>query len=147
VTDIIKHWIIKAHNDYKTARDEMATDEPATDTVCFHTQQAVEKYLKAYLVFHKIHFRKTHDIAELIECCKDIKSEFNTLYEFDADSLTIYAAEVRYPDDFYMPTPNETKTSLKIALKVMEFVAEKLTEAGYKFPEKEKSVLVSFKVD
>jgi len=33
-------------------RDEMLTDRPATDAVCFHMQQCVEKYLKAFLIFN-----------------------------------------------------------------------------------------------
>jgi HEPN domain-containing protein len=39
-----KLWFKKAQNDLKTGRDEFQTDEPATDTICFHMQQAVEKY-------------------------------------------------------------------------------------------------------
>lgn len=43
----VKQWILKANNDLKTAKDEMNTDDPATDTICFHAQQCVEKLLKA----------------------------------------------------------------------------------------------------
>lgn len=60
----VKNWIIKAENDLKTGKDEMATENPTTDTICFHMQQCVEKYLKAYLVSHQKFFRKTHNIAE-----------------------------------------------------------------------------------
>ena len=49
--DVVKNWILKANNDLKTGKDEMETDEPATDTICFHMQQCVEKYLKGYLSF------------------------------------------------------------------------------------------------
>ncbi len=51
--DIVKNWILKARNDFKTGKDEMETMEPATDTICFHMQQYVEKYLKGYLVYHQ----------------------------------------------------------------------------------------------
>lgn len=44
----VKSWILKAESDLKTAKDELATPKPATDTVCFHAQQCVEKYLKAF---------------------------------------------------------------------------------------------------
>ncbi len=47
--ELVNRYIMKADNDLKTAKDELETDKPATDTVCFHTQQCVEKYLKAYL--------------------------------------------------------------------------------------------------
>jgi HEPN domain-containing protein len=68
--EIVLKWIKKAENDLKTAKDEIEVYNPATDTICFHAQQCVEKYLKAYLFFHQKYFRKTHNIAELIELCK-----------------------------------------------------------------------------
>ena len=34
--EIVRDWFQKARNDLKIARDELATPEPATDTVCFH---------------------------------------------------------------------------------------------------------------
>lgn len=117
----------------------MEMDEPATDTICFHMQQYVEKYLKAYLVFHKFDFRKTHDIAELIEFCKRITEDFEILYDFDTDSLTVYAAEIRYPDDFYMPTIEETKNCIAIAEKSVKFVIEKLQKDGYRLFENKNS--------
>ncbi len=137
--DLVKNWILKANNDFKTGKDEMETEEPATDTICFHMQQYVEKYLKGYLVFHKVDFRKTHDIAELIELCKSVSEEFEELYSLNADSLTVYAAEIRYPDDFYMPTLDETKECIEIAEKVVCFAKEKLQNDGYCFPDKEQS--------
>jgi HEPN domain-containing protein len=92
----VKNWIIKAESDLKTGIDEMATDNPATDTICFHMQQCTEKYLKAFLIFHGKEIRRTHDITELIEECIEIDSDFSKLYEINADRLTEYAIELRY---------------------------------------------------
>ena len=128
--EVIKNWILKAENDFKTGKDEFATEKPATDTICFHMQQCIEKYLKAYLVFYKKYFRNTHSIAELIELCIEIESDFDVLYKLNADKLTIYAVEVRYPDDFYMPTLIETKECIEIATKVKELIKEKLKTNG-----------------
>jgi HEPN domain-containing protein len=36
------------------------------DIVCFHAQQAAEKYLKAYLVFLEQDFPKTHALEDLV---------------------------------------------------------------------------------
>lgn len=47
----VQAWIQKAENDFKTIRASLASADPAWDTVCFHAQQAAQKYLKAYLVF------------------------------------------------------------------------------------------------
>ncbi|RKZ26855.1 DNA-binding protein [bacterium] len=124
--ELVQRWIKKAENDLKTARDELNTEDPATDTVCFHAQQTVEKYLKAFLIFHEKEYRKTHNIAELIELCREIDGDFEYLYELKAEELTIYATDVRYPDDFYMPSKEEAHEAVKIAEKVKEFVRKKL---------------------
>lgn len=49
--DIIKRWIQKAESDLKTARILMEFEGSPTESICFHSQQAVEKLLKAYLTF------------------------------------------------------------------------------------------------
>jgi hypothetical protein len=47
-------WVQKAESNLKTAAHTLKLDKAcATDLVCFHAQQSVEKYLKALLVLHK----------------------------------------------------------------------------------------------
>jgi HEPN domain-containing protein len=126
--ETVKKWIIKAGNDFKTGKDELSTDAPATDTVCFHMQQCVEKYLKAYRVFHGEEISKTHDISELIQLCAEIDPDFEKLYQMKTDELTMYAVDIRYPDDFYMPTLKEAEESIKIAIKAKNFIGKKLKD-------------------
>lgn len=38
---IIGKWIRKAENDFKIGKDELSTEEPATDMICFHMEQSV----------------------------------------------------------------------------------------------------------
>lgn len=118
----VKNWIAKAENNLKTAKDESKTENPATDTICFHSQQCAEKYLKAYLIYHGKEFRKTHDIAELIETCKEIDEDFKKLYEFGIEKLTDYAVDIRYGEEFYSPTIEETKSAIDDAEKVKDFI-------------------------
>lgn len=89
-------------------------------------QQSVEKYLKAYLTLRQRPFRCTHILAELIEQCKELDPAFDALYALKADSLSIYGVEVRYADDFYLPTFEEAKESVRIAQAVRLFVRAKL---------------------
>ncbi|WP_300041212.1 HEPN domain-containing protein [Methanospirillum sp.] len=62
----VKLWCLKAENDLKNACHEVEHEDPALDTVCFHAQQAAEKYLKAYLLFHDCEIPKTHVLMRLI---------------------------------------------------------------------------------
>lgn len=68
-------WVHKAENDLRTAEYvlTMPSDCP-TDTVCFHCQQAGEKYLKALLALHQVEFPRTHDLIallNLLRACQD----------------------------------------------------------------------------
>jgi HEPN domain-containing protein len=63
--------------------------------VGFHAQQAVEKALKAVLSSAGIAFRRTHDIAELLDLLAD--SGLSAPPEADTlDELNPYAVEARY---------------------------------------------------
>jgi HEPN domain-containing protein len=63
----VKKWIAKAEEDFETALNLMNQNWPFREIVAFHAQQAVEKYLKAFLIRHEIEFPKTHDIGALLE--------------------------------------------------------------------------------
>ena len=127
-----REWILKAESDLKIGKDEIITENPATDAICFHMQQCVEKYLKAFLIFNRKEIRKTHIIAEIIRECLDIDPEFKELFKIKAQNLTDFAVGIRYAEDFYFPSTEETKEAIEIAEKVKEFVLKKLTEIGFK---------------
>ncbi len=92
---------------------------------CVLCQQAVEKYLKAYLIRRNVDFGKTHNLEYLLELCAGQDEAFHTI---DVGNLTFYAVEVRYPSEFTTPSIKEAKDSLKIAKHVQSFVLKKLKE-------------------
>lgn len=124
--DKVTNWITKAENDYKTVQNELNSTEPVTDTICFHAQQCVEKYLKAFLCKCNKQFRKTHDLSELITLCAEIDPEFKELFDWEVDELTGYATELRYPDYFYIPSIDEAKEAFEKTKKAREFIRKKL---------------------
>jgi len=128
----VTEWIKKAESDLKTGKDEFMTFEPATDTICFHMQQCVEKYLKDFLIFNGKEIKRTHIIEELVKDCEDIDSEFHQLFEVGIQNLTDFAVELRYPGEFMFPSVEETKEAIKIAEKAKAFVMEKLRKKGFK---------------
>jgi HEPN domain-containing protein len=124
--DVVLKWILKAENDLKTAFDEVSSYEPAYDMVCFHLQQCAEKYLKAYLIFHNQEITKTHNISFLLNQCLRIESGFEQFIGEQTDRLTYYAVEARYPDDFYMPTHEESQQALEIVESLKQFIFPKI---------------------
>ena len=59
--------------------------------------------------------RDTHNIARLIERCREIDPEFERLYDMEADRLTEYAVEARYPEFEEEPSTEEAEEAVKIA--------------------------------
>lgn len=70
-----KEWILKTESDPKVAKDELATENPATGAICFHSEQCAEN-LKAYLVFSSQEVPRAHNIAKLIHRCMEIDEVF-----------------------------------------------------------------------
>ncbi|MCK5201663.1 MAG: HEPN domain-containing protein [Spirochaetales bacterium] len=125
--EYIESWLKKAANDLQNVRNNFVAKEEdiPTDTVCFHCQQAGEKYLKGYLVFAGIKFPSTHSLADLVLLCSEKDSTFNEIME-KAESLTPFAVEIRYPDDFHAPTIEETKEVYEKAKEIRDFVLERI---------------------
>jgi HEPN domain-containing protein len=96
VIEVAGEWVIKAEHDLTTAVHtlKLGADCP-TDTVCFHAQQCVEKYLKALLVVAGMDFPKTHDTEALLALLP-IKARPMIAYD-DQARLTLYAIASRYP--------------------------------------------------
>jgi HEPN domain-containing protein len=80
----------------KQAFDKLASDPQLHDSLAgFHAQQAVEKALKAVLSHWGVVYRRTHDIAELLDLAAD--SGLGAPPHADRlDELNPYAVEYRY---------------------------------------------------
>ena len=87
----------KATSDLALAIHALAIDDAEIDVeiIFFHLQQAAEKYLKALLSFHGVHYEKIHDIRRLIELCQDNSIELPDQTEKLVD-LNPFAVEGRY---------------------------------------------------
>lgn len=90
-------WVEKAEGDVRTALRELAVQEhPNWDAVCFHAQQAVEKYLKALLITRGEAFPKTHDLRFLLDMVARHFPEWAEDRE-EVSWLSFSAVEARYP--------------------------------------------------
>ncbi|HID30502.1 MAG TPA: HEPN domain-containing protein [Desulfobacterales bacterium] len=67
--------------------------------MCFHAQQGMEKYLKAWLIEHGVDFPKTHDLEALAKLCLPSLPELQSLID-GLRFLTSFAVEIRYPGIF-----------------------------------------------
>ena len=65
--DFVTGWLAKAEEDLAAARLILGGSLRSWDTSSFHSQQAVEKALKALLVRYQINFPRSHDIGEILQ--------------------------------------------------------------------------------
>jgi HEPN domain-containing protein len=96
---ITSEWVKKAEADFSTAQREFAVKIDANyDAVCFHSQQAAEKFLKARLQEAEIAFARIHDLTVLLDSAVTLEPEWESLRS-QLHSLTAYAVEYRYPGE------------------------------------------------
>ena len=119
IVAVVRQWVKKAENDLKTAEHTLTLGEDSpTDTVCFHAQQVVEKYLKALLAWEQIDFPKTHVIKNLIGLLPEtLRPE---LLQAEQDLLTVYATVTRYPGPDEPITLAEARAAVELARRVRE---------------------------
>ncbi len=84
-----------AREDAKAMRALAALPDLADAIVGFHAQQAIEKSLKAVLSKRRIPFRRTHDLAELLDVLADHDVEPPPFAE-RVDEFNPFAVEARY---------------------------------------------------
>jgi HEPN domain-containing protein len=70
---LTEEWIAKAEKDYLVAVRESKAEPLATEAICFHAQQCVEKYMKAILQENEVEFEK---YMTLICCLNNARALF-----------------------------------------------------------------------
>jgi HEPN domain-containing protein len=93
------------------------------DNACFHCQQAIEKYLKAFLIFQGRDIERTHNIIFLLSECSNFDPVFATI---DPLNINAYAVQGRYPDSTLLPTPEEAKSYYQLTLEVKAVVNQRI---------------------
>jgi HEPN domain-containing protein len=119
--EIVHEWMAKAELDCRAAERLAHDEDPMRPIIAFHCQQAAEKYLKALLVRHRIEFPKTHNIGELLDLLIPVAGDVARLLP-DANRLTPYGVEIRYPSDFPDVLPGEEAALLALAQSVRQAV-------------------------
>ena len=119
----IESWLEKANNDLATAQRLLDIKPMILDNACFHCQQAIEKYLKAFLNYNGKETERTHNIIFLLSQAADFDIVFGTI---DAMNINAYAVQARYPDFTMIPDEDEAKGYYQLALQVKSLVTARI---------------------
>ncbi len=127
-----QQWVAYADDDLQVAKHVLTLENKTPfRLVAYHAQQCAEKYLKAYLVYHRIDFPHTHRILLLLELCPGRHEWPNNLE--DAEELTPFAVMARYPSEYEPVTEAEAKRAVEIAEQVRTTMSNELSRKGVNF--------------
>lgn len=120
IRSLVADWIVKADLDFDTAV-RLVSEERFRDIVAFHAQQAAEKYLKALLTRHQVEFPKTHVLRRLLILLGPVEPGIAEELD-DANWLSPYGAEIRYPGDRSQTVSGDQVRALQLARRVRDTV-------------------------
>ncbi len=124
-TETIRQWIEKAGHDLDTAELIFRHIPEYRETIAFHCQQAVEKYIKAYFIYRDQTIKRTHDLILLLGIISKIESIPDELFD-QAAELQDYSVEVRYPDTIIELTKEDVERAIAIARNFREVFISKM---------------------
>lgn len=123
---IAKEWLEKADEDFLFAEANLRDGSEFYAQLCFHFQQAAEKYLKAYIIGKGLPFDRVHDLVHLLKTCSAHAPEFSELKE-ECILLNTAYIETRYPVHWPTDYTRETTEQARVATgKIARIVREGL---------------------
>ncbi len=111
-----REWLNRARSDLALARAE--GPDIYLEDLCFHTQQAVEKAVKALLIMLGVEFPYVHDIAQLMTMLERAGLEVPEPVR-EAERLTQFAVASRYPGIASPVSHEEYQQALSVAVEVL----------------------------
>lgn len=121
----VQAWLTKVADDLRAAEHDLAADPPLLEDSLFHSQQAAEKTLKAFLTSRSTGFRKTHDLNELGLQCAQVEASLEPLCRRVA-RLTTYAWIFRYPGQPGEPTMDEARSAISLVRELLRNIEARL---------------------
>ncbi|HLG29694.1 MAG TPA: HEPN domain-containing protein [Candidatus Brocadiales bacterium] len=114
-------WFKKGQKDLKAVETLLSSDN--LEVASFHIQQAIEKYLKGYLLSKGWQLRRIHDLEELLDEVVSYDTSFEKFRSL-CQVATEYYIEERYP--FLIPS-SLYEQELQEALKDTKKLVRKIT--------------------
>ena len=107
--------IQKAEDDWAMLTLALQAPRPLRDPICFHAQQCVEKYLKAWLQEANLRVPRTHNLNALLNLVVPIHPEWHQ-WRTDFAKFKPHAVDVRY--ERYFATKADVEHAVRICNEV-----------------------------
>lgn len=116
-----REWFNTAQKDLKAAKI-LYENNADNGLVLFHLQQAVEKYLKGYLIYKTGFFQEGHSLIKLCKKAAVYDKGFRKFIK-DCAILNGYYIETRYPsEDPLIAEDDDVKEGLKFTKNIISFI-------------------------
>ena len=123
---LFEEWIEKADEDFGYASLSLDEEFEYFPQICFHFQQAAEKYLKAYIIQKNLEFNKIHNLIVLLKVCAKEDSSFEVL-KASCEFLNRFYVDTRYPVHWPVLRSKEVAQEARdYAKQMQDFVKSKL---------------------
>ncbi|GFP20696.1 hypothetical protein HKBW3S03_02200 [Candidatus Hakubella thermalkaliphila] len=127
----VSQWLEIADEDYRMA--QLAMKEKIYNQVCFHSQQCVEKSLKA-LIEARQKVPKIHKLGDVVELCLRLGYMLEQ-YQNDIEFIDKFYTSTRYPFIVGMlpgglPIEQDAEKALQIADTISNLVKKQLERFG-----------------
>ena len=123
---LAKEWFEKGSHDLDEAK--LSLEHGGwTDIICFHCQQAAEKYLKGFLVSQGVNIGKLkkwqiHELPKLWKECNKLNRNFKSIEE-ECIILNEYYIEARYPlGEPKVYSKEEAEEAIEAAEKIVSLI-------------------------
>jgi HEPN domain-containing protein len=120
-----KDWFDLAEQDLQAA-DILLNQQGPLPIIAFHLQQAIEKYLKGYLLARGWSLRRIHDLEILIQEATQQDHSF-AIFLTPCQRITEYYIESRYPIGVTTPLDHQSlEADLKTVRALVLLIQQKL---------------------
>jgi len=97
--NIVLEWFRFADTDLTAAEYLCSLYPQPIEIICYHCQQAAEKYLKGYLIYKGVlEPPKIHNLDVLCDMCEVYDISFDAIQKY-CETLTLYGVQPRYPHE------------------------------------------------
>jgi len=120
---LVASWMRRSCQDLKAAK-VLISEDGMRETTLFHLQQAIEKALKAYLIWCAVSFPHTHDLEVLVDLAREQDADFEQLDS--VTDMTDFAVAVRYPESDQWIDDCDPSEWMVIVERACDFVLRKM---------------------
>ena len=111
-------WLLRAKSNLNLAEKGGRLKDVLLEDLCFNAQQAAEKALKSVCLAKSLDFPKTHSVVHLVDILEAGGVSIPEKVR-EADVLTHYAVQSRYPSWVEEVTQEEYREALDLAARVV----------------------------